>query len=108
MTGGDRCLERVRAQPAAELLGTLERRETTTDEDVIPAPAVLIEQQDGLSRRADPRAQARRLDLQQRHEAVDLRLPGSQLGQDAAEAERVLAERRSNPVVTGGRRVALI
>ena len=32
----------------------------------------------------------------------------SELGQDAAEAERVLAERRSHPVVAGGRRVALV
>jgi hypothetical protein len=31
-----------------------------------------------------------------------------ELGQDAAEPERVLAQRRSNPVVAGGRRVALV
>jgi hypothetical protein len=38
-----------RAEPAAECLGALERRETTTDEELIPAGAVLIEQQDGRS-----------------------------------------------------------
>src|SRR5439155_11418234 len=92
----------------AELLGRRGRRETSTDEDVIPAPAVLIEQEDGLPRRADPRAQARRLDLHQRDEAMDLRLPRSELGQDATETERVLAERGSHPVVTGGCRVALV
>src|SRR2546428_283739 len=108
MTGGDRALERVRAQPAAELFGTRERRETTTDEDVIPATAVLIEQEDGFPRRADPRAQARRLDLHQRDEAMDLRLLRSELGQDATETERILAERRPDPVVTSGRRVALV
>ena len=75
---------------------------------VIPARAVLIEEQDGLSRRADARAQARRLDLHQRDEAVDLRLLRSELGQDAAEPERVLAERGPHPVVAGGRRVALV
>ena len=31
-----------------------------------------------------------------------------QLGEDAAEAQRVLAERRAHPVVAGGRRVALV
>ena len=39
---------------------------------------------------------------------MDLRLLRSELGQDAAETQRVLAERRSHPVVAGGRRVALV
>ena len=55
VTGGDGGLERVRAMRAAELLGTLQRRETTTDEELIPERAVLIEEQDGLSRRANSR-----------------------------------------------------
>src|SRR3954449_11189397 len=37
VAGGDRSLERVGAERAAELLGTLERRETTADEEVVPA-----------------------------------------------------------------------
>src|SRR5437667_4019111 len=45
VTGGDRGLQRVRPLRAAERLGPLERHETTTDEDVIPARPVLIEQQ---------------------------------------------------------------
>ena len=56
----------------------------------------------------DARARARRLDLHQRDEAVHLRLLRRELGQDAAEAQRVLAERRPHPVVAGGRRVALV
>ena len=56
----------------------------------------------------DPRARARGLDLHQRDEAVDLGLPRRQLGQDAAEAQRVLAQRRPHPVVAGGGRVALV
>ena len=108
MTGSDGGLERVRATRAAELFGPLERRETTTDEELIPQRAVLIEQQDGLSRWAHSRAGARRLDLHQRDEAVDLRLLRSELGQDTAETKRILAERGSHPVVTGGRRVALV
>jgi len=39
---------------------------------------------------------------------VHLRLPRNQLGQDAAETERIPAERRSHPVVPGGRRVPLV
>ena len=39
---------------------------------------------------------------------MDLRLLRSELGQDAAETQRVLAERGSHPVVAGGRRVALV
>ncbi len=50
----------------------------------------------------------RRLDLHQRDEAVHLRLRRGELGQDAAEAQRVLAQRGPHPVVAGGRRVALV
>ena len=56
----------------------------------------------------DARPRARRLDLHQRDEAVDLRLLRSELGQDAPEPQRVLAERGPHPVVAGGRRVALV
>lgn len=103
MTGGDRGLQRIRSQRTPEHLGTLNRRETTTDQQLIPACTVLIEEQDGLSRRADPGAQAGRLDFHQPDEAVDLRLRRHELGQDSAETQRLLAERRTHPVVTGGR-----
>src|SRR2546425_2439685 len=62
-----------------------QRGETATDEQLIPARPVLIGQQDGLAPRPDARAQARRLDLEQRHEAVDFRLLGNELGQNPAE-----------------------
>jgi hypothetical protein len=39
---------------------------------------------------------------------VDLRLRRRELGQDAAETQRVLAKRRSHPVITGSGRVALV
>src|SRR5204863_4819202 len=86
----------------------LERRETATDEDLVPERPVLIEQQHGLARWPEPRPRARRLDLHERDQAVDLRLRRHEPGQDAAEAKRVLAEGGSHPVVTGGRRVALV
>ncbi len=46
--------------------------------------------------------------LHQRNEPVDLRLPRSELCQDAAEPQRVFAQLGSQPVVAGGRRVALV
>ena len=75
---------------------------------MIPQRAVLVEQQDRPPRRPEPRPCARRLDLQERHQAVDLRLLGHQPGQDAAQAQRLLAQRRPHPVVAGRRRVALV
>ena len=39
---------------------------------------------------------------------MDLGLLRSKLGQDAAETQRILAERRPHPVVAGGRRVAFV
>lgn len=56
VTRGDGGLERIRAEGTPEFFGALQRRETATDEDVIPARAVLIEEQDRLSRRTDSRA----------------------------------------------------
>src|SRR5213080_3318803 len=76
VAGRDGRLERVRAQGAGELLGPFERREAATDEEPVPARAILIEQQDRLPRRTDPRLEARCLDLHQRHEAVDIRVAG--------------------------------
>ena len=70
--------------------------------------AVLVEQQDWLSRRAHARPGARHLDLHERDQAVNLRLLRSELGQDTAETQRVLAECRPHPVAAGGRRVSLV
>src|SRR5213594_1159401 len=108
VTGGDRGLERVRAKRAAELLGAFERGETAVDEELIPATAVLIEEQNGLPRRADSCPQTRRLDLHQRNEAPDLRLLREEPGQDTPETERLFAELRACPRVTAGRCIAFV
>ncbi len=96
------------ALPLGARLGAREGGEAAADQELVPARAVLIEQQDGLARGAGPRLEARGLDLHQRDEAVDLRLVGRQLGQDAAESQRLLAELGPHPVVAGGRRVAFV
>src|SRR5438552_2418405 len=48
------------------------------------------------------------MDLQQGYEAVDLGLRGNELGQNPAQPQRVLAQRRAHPLVAGGRGVALV
>ncbi len=98
----------MRAHSVCCAVSARERREAAADEEPIPARAVLVEQQDGLSGRADPRHRARRLDLHERDEPVHLGLLGEEPGQDAAEPERVIAERRPHPVVASRRRVALV
>ena len=97
-----------RAERAAERLRPREGGEPAVDEHVVPARAVLVEQQHGLSGRPDARAEAGRLDLHQGDQAMDLGLLGDQLGEDAPQAQRLLAERRAHPVVPGRGRVALV
>jgi len=60
----------------------------------------------GRARRRAPRCVP--LDLHERDEAVDLGLLRHERGEDAAEAERLVAEPRPHPVVARGRRVALV
>src|SRR5438874_1207812 len=48
------------------------------------------------------------MDLHQRNEPVDFRLGRRQLGQDPAQTERVLAQRRSDPVLARSRGIALV
>ncbi len=105
---GDRGLERVRAEGMTEFLGACEGGESASNEDLIPAGAVLVEQEDGFARRAGPSSKARRLDLHQSDEAVDLRECGHELGEDPAEAECLRGDRWSHPVATGGGRVPLV
>ncbi len=91
VTGRDRSLERVWTALGRQLLRALERRKTATDEQLIPERSILVVQQHGRSGSTDTRARARRLDLHQRDEAVDLGLLQSDLGENAAEAEPLLA-----------------
>src|SRR5215218_5099979 len=95
-------LERVGTAGATERLRACQGRETSPNEDMVPASSVLLEQQDRLSRRTDPRPQPRCLNLHQRHQAVNLRLLRGELGQDPTETECILAERGADPVVPGG------
>ena len=73
MAGGDGGLQRVRAVRAAERLGAVERGQAAADEQLVPARAVLVEQQHRLARPGAGREPGR-LDLHQRRQPVHLRL----------------------------------
>ncbi len=89
MAGGDRGLQRVRPERAAELLGPPQPGETALHEQVIPARSVLIGEQYRLAVRPDPRPQPRGLELHQGQQAVHLRLARHQRGQDPPETQGV-------------------
>jgi hypothetical protein len=108
MTRRDRRLQRVRPAGVTQRLGALERGQTAMDEQLIPPRAILLEQQHRLPFGGDPRRGARRLDLHQRDQAVHLRLLRHQLGEDAPEAERVLAQGGTKPFVSGSCGISLI
>ena len=108
MRCGDGRLQCIRPERSAEPLGALERGQAPPDEQVVPATAILVEQPHRFARRTTPRAQARRLDLHERHQPVHFRFGGGEFGEDAAETERVLAQGGTRPIVAGGCRVALV
>src|SRR2546428_1435915 len=92
----------------AEFLGTLERGQTATDEDMVPARAILIENQDRLSCGTDSSTGSRSLNLHERDEAMNFRLVRNKTRENSAEAERIFAERRAHPVFAGGGGVAFV
>src|SRR5438552_1886440 len=55
MTSGDRRLQRVGSKRASERFRTFERGEAATDEEWVPLPAVLIEEEDRLAGRSHAR-----------------------------------------------------
>jgi hypothetical protein len=74
MAGGDRGLQHVWPDGAAGRLGTVERGESAPDQQPVPAAPVLLLDQDRFAVGVASRAQARSLDLEQRLQAVRLRL----------------------------------
>ena len=66
------------------ILAGLVPGEAAGDEEVVPARAVLVEEEDRLAVGPDAGVDARALQLEQRDEAVHLRFPGHQFGEDPA------------------------
>jgi hypothetical protein len=74
------------------LLGALECGEAAMNEKLIPASAVLMEEEHGLAGWANTRGGTRCLDFHESDETVNLGLFGDEFCKDAAKAERVFAE----------------
>ena len=77
-------------------------------EEMIPAGAILVKEQDRFAGRTDTCVRARGLDFHESDETVDFRLVWSKAGKNAAEPECVFAERWTHPVFTGGGGVAFV
>src|SRR5262249_5427826 len=80
----------------------------SANQELVPPGAILIEQQNGLSRGTDPSPRTRRLELHQRDETVNLWFSWGELGENSAQAERIFAEPRPHPVISRGGGVALV
>ncbi len=108
VAGGDRGLQLIRAAGAAELFRAFKRGKATLDEQPVPMRTVLIEQQDRRAVSVGARVQARGLDFHQGDEPMYFAVVRGEFGENAAEAQRLLAQRRAHPVVAGRRRVAFV
>ena len=108
MTCNDRRLQHVEAVRAAQLLRACQGRKPALDQQTIPARPVLLQQQNRFAFSGRARRGARGVKLHQAHEAVRLRLPRRQRHQNAAEAQRFLAQLRAHPIVASRRGVAFI
>ncbi len=91
-----------------ECLGPHERGQSTTDQQLIPAGTVLLHEEYRLSSRADSRARARCLDFHQRSETVNFGFGRHELGQDARQTQRLVAQCGPHPILAGGRGIAFV
>src|SRR5262249_7295754 len=108
VAGSDRCLQRIGAPGTGEAFRAIERGEPSANQELVPPGAILIEQQNGLSRGTDPSPGTRRLELHQRDETVNLWFSWGELGENSAQAERIFAEPRPHPVISCGGGVTLV
>ena len=109
MTGGDRGLQRVRRRArrrvaSARSSAARPRRISSWSQRARFWSSSRIGSPDGPTR---ARARDAWISISAT-QAVHLGLARRELGEDAAETQRVLAQRRSHPVVAGGRRVAFV
>ena len=108
VAGGDRRLQRVRAARAAELARRARARRGRGGSAADPS-ARGSDRAAGSARPTGRRAPASATPgSPSARRGRGPRARAEQLGQDAAEPQRILAERRPHPVVAGGRRVALV
>ncbi len=108
VTGGDRRLQEVRSTRLTERLAARQRQQSAMNEQPVPDCAVLLHEQHRLAVRPGARADAGRLDFHQRHESVNFRLARREPGEDAPDAQRLLAQPRPHPVLARGGGIALV
>ena len=108
MAGGDLGLDGIPADGCAEVLGAAQGGEAATDQELVPAGAVLIVEQDGRAARIGPRSQSGRLEFQQRLEPVHLGVVGDEAGQQAGEPDALMAQIRPRPGVALGGGIPLV
>jgi hypothetical protein len=107
MAGNDRSLQGVGAA-SAEREREGKSGEAASNEELIPPPSILIQEQDRVACLAHARRRPRSLNLHQGDEAVHLGLARREPRENAAETERLVAQGRAHPVVARGRRVPLV
>src|SRR5437899_2673455 len=78
------------------------------NQKLVPVRAVLVKEEDWLSRRTHSGTRARSLYLHQGNKAVHLGLLRSQFSQDAPQTQRFLTECGPEPVVAGSSSIAFI
>jgi hypothetical protein len=84
-----------RRAPGCPACGAVQRGQPAPDQQPVPAAAVLVQQQHRFAVRPRAGALARGLDLHQRHQAVHFAFFRRQLGQHAAQAQRLAAQGRA-------------
>ncbi len=95
-------------RPSPEALGARERLQAAADQQRVPAPAVLVEQQDGVAGAVRPGVQRDAWISISATSPCASDAAGREPGEDAAEPQRVLAQLGAHPVVAGRGRVALV
>ena len=92
MALGDRRLEPVRAQPAADASGRGQRGPPAPDRRPVPAPPVLVGEQHRLAVASGAGGEPRGGELEQGEQAVDLGLVGHQPGEDPGQPDRLVGQ----------------
>ena len=99
MTRRNRRLNRIRTSHPTKLLRPFQRRQSPVDEQSIPLRAILIQEQNRLSRRTHSRLRPRRLNLHQRHQSMHLRLFRNKSHQNSPQPQRLFTQCRTQPVI---------
>jgi hypothetical protein len=108
MTGDDGGLQGVKAARAVQLPRSRERLHPAPNLELVPERAVLFEQQNRFAQRVGACRRARRVQLHEGEQAMRLRLRRCDRGEHPAHPQCFVAERRSQPVLAAGRRIAFV